>query len=326
MHPVPMDLPPDDPRLTPLALRGELLTLGHTDESLARSVRRGILARPRRGAYCDGPTWETLSQEQQYAVRCRAVFAQAHTEVVLSHVSALPFLDAPLWGLDLSEVHVTREDGFGGRRERGVRRHRGRLLPGDVHETHGLLVMSPVRAALEATMLGSAEAGLVVVNHLLHRGDVVLEELWGRYELTMDRWPHTLATDVVLRLANPRVESVGESRTEYFMFQHGFPRATAQYGVVDRGVEVARLDFALPDLGVWIEFDGRAKYEKYLRPGESPADVVVREKQREQLVAELTGWRCFRITWSDLAAPERLARRLREFIASVQRERRRRAS
>ena len=29
------------------------------------------------------------------------------------------------------------------------------------------------------------------------------------------------------------------------------------------------------------EFDGKMKYEKYLRPGETPADCVFREKRRE---------------------------------------------
>ena len=33
---------------------------------------------------------------------------------------------------------------------------------------------------------------------------------------------------------------------------------------------------------------------------------MLREKRREERVAELTGWRCIRITWADLAYPERL--------------------
>lgn len=322
-----MHLPPGDLRLQPVQLRRELIALGHTDRSLTLAVRRGDLERPRRGAYVDGAAWRAMSEEERYAVRCRTAFAQANTEVVLSHASALPFLDGPLWGFDLGDVHLTREDGLGGRRERGVRRHCGKLLAGDVVETHGLLVMAAVRAALEASMLGSTEAGLVVVNHFLHRGDFDLEALRTRYDATMGQWPNSLSTDLVLRLANPLVESVAESRTEYFCFQHGLPRPVAQYEVRDGGVLVARLDFAFPDLGFWIEFDGRVKYERHLRPGESPADAVLREKRREQVVSELTGWRCLRITWADLADPVGLERRIRRLIASIETERsRRRAS
>jgi len=60
---------------------------------------------------------------------------------------------------------------------------------------------------------------------------------------------------------------------------------------------------------------------KYQDDGSSrigAGDVVFREKRREDRVRELTGWRCFRITWQDLAGPVRLAARIRAFIARGQ--------
>lgn len=316
-HPSRMFVPVDDPRLLPIGLRRTLLDRGHTDRSLARAVRTGVLARPRRGAYVAGEVWRTMTEEQRYAVRCRVAVLQARTGVILSHVSALPFNDGPLWGFDLSEIHVTREDGFAGRREAGIQRHCGQLLAGDVVETHGLLVMSALRATLETTMLGSAESGLVVANHFLHRGDFEPGELAARYAESMDHWPHSLATGTVLRLADPRVESVGESRTSYFFFARGLPKPIPQFEVYDGARLVARLDFALPDHGIWFEFDGRTKYERYLQPGETAADAVVREKRREEEVAELTGWRCLRVTWAELADPAALEARVRRLMASV---------
>ena len=319
-----MQLPPDDPRLRPIHLRRELLRAGHTDRSLARALARGELDRPRRGAYVDGATWRAMSAEERYAVVCRAAYRQANTDVVLSHASALPFAAAPLWGLDLGMVHLTRDDGLSGRKERGIQRHCGKLLPGDVIESHDLRVMAPTRTALEVTMLGRTEAALVVVNHFLHHGDTDLDALRSRYDLSMDHWPNSLATDLVLRLANPLVESVAETRTDYFCFARGLPRPVPQFEIRDGGVVVARLDFAFPELGFWIEFDGRVKYEQHLRPGESPADVVMREKRREEMVRELTGWRCLRITWADLASPDDLERRIRRMMASIAQERARR--
>lgn len=254
--------------------------------------------------------------EQRYAVRCRAAYLQARTEVVLSHTSALPFIEAPAWGFDLAEVHLTRRDGNTGRREAGIRQHCGVLQAEDVMSSHGIDVTSPVRAALEATLVGTAESALIVVNHLLHERVVTLDALRARYD-NMGGWPNSLVTDLVLRLADPRIASVGESRTFSFLFARKFPRPVPQYEVHDRSRLVAILDFALPDLGVWIEFDGRIKYHRHLRPGETAVDAVLREKRREELVAELTGWRCLRVTWSDLAAPDELAARLRRLIASV---------
>ncbi|MFD1249077.1 hypothetical protein ACFQ3F_14870 [Nocardioides ginsengisoli] len=318
-----MELGHDDPRLAAIRLRRELLDSGaHSDQSLARAVQLGWLARPRRGAYVDGPLWRSLSPDQQYALRCRAAFRQAHTGVILSHVSALPFHDAPVWGFDLDDVHLTRVDGRSGRREAGIRRHCGQLMSGDVVELHDVDVMSALRATLEASLVGSVEASLVVVNHFLHRGEYDLPTLAARYEASMDRWPSSLTTDLVLRLADARHESVGETRMAYFFFARSLPKPIPQFEVYDGSTLVARLDFALPELGVWMEFDGRVKYERFLRTGESPADAVVREKRREETVAELTGWRCLRVTWDDLADPPRLERRVRDLIASVSRSRR----
>lgn len=77
---------------------------------------------------------------------------------------------------------------------------------------------------------------------------------------------------------------------------------------------IARVDFAWPELGVFMEFDGRVKYEKFLREGESVTDAVLREKRREQLICELTGWRCIRIVWADLYTPELTAARIRSLF------------
>ncbi len=311
-----------DPRLLPIDLRRELISAGHTDRTLAQALRRGTLARPRRGAYVDGPTWATLNADQRYVLYCRAAYRQAATDVVLSHTSALPFLDAPVWGVPRDEAHLTRRDAQSGRREAGVRQHRGLLLDGDAVTRFGIDVSSPLRATLEVGAIASVEATLVVANHFLHRSAFTLGTLVERYEGTSGCWPHTLGMNIVLRLADARLESVGETRTAYFLFRRRFPRPIPQMEIEDGGRVVAKLDFALPDHGAWIEFDGMVKYEGHLGPGESASDAVVREKRREEHVAELTGWRCFRVTWSDLDRPERLEARLRSFLERVDRSRR----
>lgn len=88
-----------------------------------------------------------------------------------------------------------------------------------------------------------------------------------------------------------------------------------QYEIKDaNGRVVARVDFAWPELGVFLEFDGMVKYQKPLREGETASDVVVREKQRQDLICRLTGWRCIRIVWADLAHPERTAALIRSVL------------
>jgi hypothetical protein len=235
------------------------------------------------------------------------VLQQAKTKVVLSHISAVLEYDAPDWGLDLTDVHVTRLDGRLGRHEAGVHQHCGSVADGDIVRRNGIEVMSATRAALEVTTVTSVEAALAVVNYLLHVGHTTPEALAQRYR-HMNHWPNTLATDIVLRLADPRIESVGESRTYYLCYRQSLPMPIPQYEIVDEfGRVIAIVDFAWPELGVFLEFDGKVKYQALLRPGESASDVVVREKKREDDIRRLTGWRCIRLTWADLACPERTA-------------------
>ena len=158
----------DDPRNGPVWLRSDLLASGYTDSAIARLVRSGQWVRIRHGAYTDGSTWAALDESGRHLLRVRAVVAQARTSVVVSHASGLPFFDAPLWGIDLSHVHITRQDGRTGRKEAGVDQHRGAILDGDVAQCRGVDVMHPTRLAIELTTMADVEPSLVAVNDLLH--------------------------------------------------------------------------------------------------------------------------------------------------------------
>lgn len=314
-----MMLPPttrsaDDPRNGPVILRRQLVAGGYDDRAISCLVRDKRLAKVRRGAYTPFDTWETLDEVGRFGLRGRAVLKQARTTLVLSHTSGLPEYDAPVWGFDLSMVHTTRTDGLSGRKGPDVEQHEGRIGPGDLVVLNGVPVMNPARIALEAMSVGGAEPGLCIANDLLHRGLTSYDELNTQY-VGMEGWPNTLPIEIVLRLADPRIESIGESRCMWVCFQQHLPMPVPQFEIKDAsGRVVARVDFAWPELGVFMEFDGRIKYEKLLQPGERASDVVIREKQREEMICRLTGWRCIRVTWADLVFPERLAAKIREAL------------
>ncbi len=299
-------------------LRKEAIADGYHDRAIARLVRQGDWHRVRRGAYTDASTWQELDAAQRHGLLARAVLKQACTEVVLSHVSALPEHAAPVWGLGLEVVHVTRPDRRAGRRERGVLQHIGILQPEDVVTRNGVPVTSPTRAALEVTTVAPLEACVVILDDLLHRGLTTAELLRSRYA-GMGCWPRTLHTDLALRLMDARSESVGESRTRFLCWQHGLPPAVPQYPITDpEGRVVAYTDLAWPAYGVFLEFDGKVKYSTLLREGESPVDVVLREKRREDMICELTGWRCIRLVWADLHRPAATALRIRSVLGRGQ--------
>jgi hypothetical protein len=303
---------PDDPRIRAIRLRKELLGSGLDDRTIARLVADGILHRVRYGAYVDGAAWRECDDVGRHGLVARAVLRHANTEVVLSHESALGEWDVPIWDQALDEVHVTRVDQRTGRREAGVCQHLGALRPGDSVTHNGVLVTSPTRTALDCASQLDVEHGVVIAGDLLHRKLTTTEELAECAEY-MERWPGSLKHRIVLRVADGRCESVGEHRTLYLCWKQGLPMPEPQYKIRDptTGEILAIVDFAWPELGLFLEFDGKIKYQKLLKEGESPTDVVLREKRREELVCRLTGWRCIRIVWADLYRPERTAAAIR---------------
>lgn len=297
-------------------LRRELIRDGLTDDAIARLVRRGELQRIRQGAYVEAEWWAGLSAEDRHRALLRAVLRRGHPASVASHLSAAVEHGADVWGLDLDEVHLTRLDGRSGRREAGVRHHRGRLDLTEVEWHDGVRVTPAARAAVEVTTITPVEQALVVVNGLLHCGATTRAEL----DLEVERrreWPGSLRTRIVQRLSDPRIASVAESRTVHLCWSQHLPRPEPQVGVADEwGKIFAFADFAWRSRGVFLEFDGRMKYQRHRREGETLEDYVLREKRREELICQVTGWVCLRLTWQDLAHPRRTSQRIRRLLES----------
>ena len=71
----------------------------------------------------------------------------------------------------------------------------------------------------------------------------------------------------------------------------GIPKPVLQHPVLDTdGRLIGVSDFCWEDHRHFGEFDGRIKYERFLRPGESPADTVFREKRREDDMQVRSVW------------------------------------
>lgn len=115
--------------------------------------------------------------------------------------------------------------------------------------------------------------------------------------------------DAALSAAAPAAESPGESVTRTVIEELGFPPPVIQ-SRIQIGHSTYRVDFEWPEFGVVLEFDGRVKYaDPQLLRGEDPAEVVIREKRREDLIRS-TGRIVVRVTWGDVMRPERLERLL----------------
>lgn len=307
--------PDPDSLNTAVVLRRELIADGLTDSGIRAKVRRGELHRIRHGSYVDRHFWASLSPEDQYRLLVRAVLKRAHPATVATHVSSAVEREAPIWGISLKEVHVTRIDGHPGRSEAGIVHHSGVLPEDDVELLNGIRVSRAPRCAVEVTTQCDVEPALVTVNGLLHLGALTVEQF---HEAAHDMryWPDSLATTLVERLCDPRLSSVAESRTWFMCWAQHLPRPRPQVPVVDEnGWVFAYADFVWEQEGVFLEFDGRIKYERYRREGETLEEFLMREKRREEQICLLTGWQCIRIQWEDLENPARTAARIRRILA-----------
>jgi hypothetical protein len=177
------------------------------------------------------------------------------------------------------------------------------LLDTDIVEVDRLLMTSPRRCALESATVSSVESGLVSVDAILHQQLVDPDELEAMYRV-MERWPGAQRLQIVVRMADGRAASPGESRSRYLFWSSNLPAPQLQFHVYDEdGVLIGITDFAWPEHRLLGEFDGKVKYARLLKPGQEPGDVVFEEKRREDRLREATGWRMGRLVWSDLSAP-----------------------
>lgn len=297
--------------------RRDVLDSGLADKDLTAGCRSGSILRLRRGYFTFPDLWDDLDERDRHLVMCRAVLDALGDCVALSHVSAAAAHGLCTWGVDLSRVHVTRLDKGATRVEGGVVHHKGRSSGSDLVDLGGMRVVRPVRAAIETASMGSSESALVVLDSLLHHGLGDEDELMEQFQ-RMAHWPATRHLHIPVRMADGRSDGPGESRGRWLFRTAHIPAPTLQFPVYDAGGRlVATCDWGWEGEGVVGEFDGKIKYGRLLRPGQTAGDVVFAEKQREDLVREITGYRMVRLTWSDLDRPIVTAGRVRRLVAKA---------
>ena len=300
---------------TGVALRREMIALGGTDRELAASLRHGVLRRVRQGAYTTPDRWDTVTNVARHKLMCTAVMRSLGPRVALSHTSSLVMQNVPVWAANLDVVHVTRLDGGIGRTDAGVHHHEGEVREAELVTTAGgLAATCAARAVIEHGTLHSIESTLVSADAALHMGRCSDQGLVEQHA-SMEHWPGTLRTQLVVRLADGRSESPGETRSRYLCWRHGLPAPELQFEVYDElGQLVGISDFAWPEHRLLGEFDGRMKYGRGLTPGQDPSDVVFNEKRREDRLREITQWAMIRLIWSDLGLGAYTADRIRKLM------------
>jgi hypothetical protein len=290
-----------------LVLRRDALLAGRSDEELARLLRQERWTRLRRGAYLDGrlPT----SAAVRHALLVAAALADLRRPAVVSHQSAAVLLGMPVWGARLDRVHITRRPPASGQTTGPLRCHVARLRDDEMTEIDGIAVTDPARTALDLARSLPFEAAVVALDAALHQR-FISRDLIERRLLDIAGTRGSRHAARVIRFADGRSESVGESRSRVVLGDLGLSPSSLQFAVTSPdGRVVGRTDFAWEDAGLVGEFDGRIKYGRLLRPGQSAGEAVFEEKRREDAIRD-EGWRVVRWTWGDLTSPATLGARV----------------
>lgn len=255
---------------------------------LRRLERAGDCHRLLRGWYAIGPVGDARAEH-----RLRTTALVRHLgSVCPSHHSLLVLADLPTVRADLDVVHLTRL----------VDTH-SRHRPGAVIHPRldGRVLLA--QAIVQTGQVNGRDDALVAADAALHRRVLAPEEL----DTALDRFrghPHTAAVRRVLRLADRRAESPGESILRRILVEGGLA-VTPQLAVHD-GPVTWRADLVVDGTPVLVEFDGLVKY--------ASSDDLVAEKRREDRLRAL-GFVVVRVTWADLRRPERVVAEVRRAVA-----------
>lgn len=324
-----------DPRLVARAItrgdvftRADALALGLDDRHLRRACASGEAVRVRRNAYVLGSAWAQADPTTRFGMRTRAVLAaRRNPEDVACHRSALALHGLPVLDPHLADVEIA-SDVCRVRRDRGFRLYpreiavvdpevsgatpdeveSGRLVDAGAVQA-GPLRAVPIAVAVVQTLVGHGlPHALVALDAALHDGRCSTPEVEGIIArlagLGAQAQGHRL-----IRLSDPRCESVGESRARLVLVELGV-EVRSQVDVYDEdGDLVGRVDF-LVDGDVVVEFDGAVKYE-----GAEGREALVAEKIREDRLRAL-GYRVVRLTWADLDRPSYVAGLIRRARAA----------
>ncbi|QGF23637.1 type IV toxin-antitoxin system AbiEi family antitoxin domain-containing protein [Raineyella fluvialis] len=311
--------------------RQSILDAGLDDNHIRRALASGEMVRIRRGCYTDRvqvgeKTNQPKGKEAEQAsigvgARVAAVAARWGEEAVFSHATAAELWGLPFLGDPPGTTHVTVPRVAHGARRATVHQHPGLLLPEEIVALNGIRVTTLPRTLVDVARTEGFRAGVVMADHALRetrdraglrRGMLAsITRLKGAVGIGEARR--------MLSFAVGEAESPGETLCRVIFSEQLVPAPQLQYRLVlgtrDGGPREYRTDFAWERQKVVGEFDGKMKYERYARRGETPGDVVFREKRREEVI-RAAGWTVVRWIWRDLDRPRELGQQLRELLAA----------
>lgn len=276
-------------------VRGEALDSGFTDADIKNAVRSGEIIIADRGHYIPTAGLPTVRWEREQEIYRRRCLTAAADGVVLTHQSAAAVLGLAMLQPDLRRIHVGVSRESSGKRRATRHVHCG-LDMNDVATVDGVLATDLVRTAVDVALISDFAGALAAFDSALRLG-ATREELAAAIDGRRRRG--SVRARQALRYAARGAANPGESWSRAQMIQAGLPHPVLQREIEVEGA-LYYSDFEWDRLLIG-EFDGEGKYLNNRRPGESIAQAVIREKNRENALRDM-GFDVVRWDWPVLVA------------------------
>jgi Transcriptional regulator, AbiEi antitoxin len=310
-----------NPQLTVMTLiRGGVFTradaraCGYLDPDIDSLLDSGGWRRIRPGTYAPGRLFAVVNEEMLHLRRLYHLLRYGEPGLAASHQSAAALHALPLWGLDLSSVHVTATEGRPGRHAGGVRRHvRDPVGPG-IQSWNGLRLSSPARAVAEVAATSAFAPAVVLAEAALYAGMVTPGSLKRAVNQLAVRRSGLEQARAVLGRAGSHSASVAESRLRLILAEAGLPAPSASSPPMldEYAVDLESCALWFEEQRAVVEFEPREpywsdEYDDY--QGELAAQTFGAPSRGEPAGPPPQEY-CW-ISWADLDHPDLVVDRIR---------------
>ncbi|MFT4148437.1 MAG: hypothetical protein QM632_06585 [Micrococcaceae bacterium] len=295
-------------KLKPLIFQADDSPESHLDRhTLAKLHRQEKITRLCVGRYVNTQTYLKLSSAERHCLKALAMVSRSQ-KLQISHESA-----ALIHGLFMPDQEIPEKLRFraepGTRiREQHIKLYRYKAQP-ELCDFHGIPVTSLCQTLVDATREMAPVAAVCLVDNALNLAKTTKGELMEFFAQQQFRAGRN-KVQRVFQFSTDKSDSYGESLTRWNMASIGIPKPELQFPVHAGGHQFY-VDFAFPQQGLFLEFDGRIKYRGEFGSGSA---VLEKEKWREDLIREATGFVVKRITWEIAKSPILLMHHLRPYF------------
>jgi hypothetical protein len=292
--------------------RADARACGYPDPDIDSLLDTGGWRRIRPGTYAAHRALTLVTDEVLHLRKVYRVLRTGGPAVFASHQSAAALHALPLWGLDLSRVHVTASHGRGGC-VGGVHRHiRDPVGPG-IQVWNKLRMVSPARAIVEVASTSPPPPAVVLAEAALYAGLVTSRSL--KRAVADHGNERAIAT---LSRAGAESASVAESRLRLILANGGLPAPSPIPAPDVDPAEPTRPELGslwFPDERTVLEFEPRFPF--WCEENELDEESALAEPIPDPAAPDPLE-HCW-ISWADLDDPRLVVDRVRATFARAAR-------